>query len=206
MSSNILEGELHKQGEKGLIKSYKKRNFCLRDDGFLRYYDGTTEKGAIDMTLVNEVRTEDEDGVDFELVTEGRVFHLRANTNEDMKYWLRGVDDYLHPKSATDKLLTKAKKGAKSAAKKTKEAAAKAKTEVEAGAVKASRTVQYGEALSDEEVAARERQKAKEKAKKEKEKAKREKEKEKIKAQEQKERERHEAEKEKLKAKKAKLK
>jgi len=43
----ILEGELQKLGEKGLVKTYKKRNFRLRSDGFLRYFDGVKETGYV---------------------------------------------------------------------------------------------------------------------------------------------------------------
>jgi hypothetical protein len=80
MSIQILEGELQKLGEKGLVKSYKKRNFRLRSDGFLRYYDGVKETGSIDMTIVQEVKTDDAEGADFQIVTEGRVYQLRAAT------------------------------------------------------------------------------------------------------------------------------
>merc|ERR1711963_1350421 len=113
------------------------------------------------MTIVTEVRTEDEDGVDFDIVTEGRVYHLKAATNEDMKYWLKGLNEYLHPTTAAGSIVKKAKK----AAKKTKGAATKAKDEVASTATKTARTIQYGEALTDEEVAQRERQKEAEKAK-----------------------------------------
>jgi hypothetical protein len=41
-----LQGDLLKQGEKGLVKSWKKRFFLLKKgERQLRYYEGAKEKG-----------------------------------------------------------------------------------------------------------------------------------------------------------------
>mgnify|MGYP001063305965 CR=1 FL=1 len=86
-----LEGYLLKQGEKGVIKTWKRRFFML-DGKKLRYFEESKEKGFIDLELavsIHGVPTQskekqaEDSGVDFQewdlqVVTPTRTYNLRA--------------------------------------------------------------------------------------------------------------------------------
>jgi hypothetical protein len=86
-----LEGYLLKQGDKGVIKTWKRRFFML-DGKKLRYYEESKEKGFIDLELavsIHGVPTQskekqaEDSGVDFQewdlqVVTPTRTYNLRA--------------------------------------------------------------------------------------------------------------------------------
>ena len=113
-----LEGHLEKLGEKGITKSYKKRFFCLSDDGLkLNYYEREDKKklcGFIDVQKIQSIEKEEEN-VDpsnrrksarlssqvmkypFVIKIEGRDYHLIAETETKLKYWMNGINSLIKP-------------------------------------------------------------------------------------------------------------
>ncbi|GAM21414.1 hypothetical protein SAMD00019534_045890 [Acytostelium subglobosum LB1] len=87
-----LQGYLRKQGEKGLIKAYKKRWF-IQKDSKLFYYEkeGDTQPyGYINLLDMLSVRTIDSG---FELATTGRIYNLQVLRPSDLSYWTDGLKE-----------------------------------------------------------------------------------------------------------------
>ncbi|EFA81498.1 pleckstrin domain-containing protein [Heterostelium album PN500] len=89
----LLQGYLKKLGEKGLVKSYKKRWF-LQKDNKLYYYEkegDTTSFGFINLPDMIGVKTIDSG---FELVTPGRVYNFQVLKAADLNYWTEGLKEF----------------------------------------------------------------------------------------------------------------
>mmetsp|Transcript_28012 Transcript_28012/g.78346 ORF Transcript_28012/g.78346 Transcript_28012/m.78346 type:complete len:647 (+) Transcript_28012:89-2029(+) len=107
MSDNKeLKGFLLKLGARGPVKRWKKRWFEMKEGKHLYYYQpGRTQTamGFIDMEQVTGVyetpgnlglRKEKGEFV-FQVDTPGRIYYLLANSNDNMSYWLKGIEGYL---------------------------------------------------------------------------------------------------------------
>jgi len=90
----LLEGELLKQGVRG-IKSWKKRRFVLQNSN-LRYFDRNKETGLIEVSSISEVveKKREKTPFDFDIVTTNRSYHLRAASEETRDYWINGLRKY----------------------------------------------------------------------------------------------------------------
>ena len=123
----MLEGFLGKQGAKGLSKSYQKRFFRLDKPSELHYYKAEKipqrkSQGFIDLNKVISVRRGSEampskrstwmprssdmagNNYFFDIVTEDRVYHLVANTEQEQLRWMDGISSAvrtLHPPTDT---------------------------------------------------------------------------------------------------------
>ena len=90
-----VSGYLLKQGEKGLVKSWKKRWFSLRESR-LYYYKSEEDSvpiNFVDMrdTLVSDVgepNKANDFGLKFQLVVDKRVYRLKCLSLDDAKRWL----------------------------------------------------------------------------------------------------------------------
>jgi hypothetical protein len=90
-----ISGYLLKQGEKGLVKSWKKRWFSLRESR-LYYYKSEEDSvpiNFVDMrdTLVSDVgepNKANDFGLKFQLVVDKRVYRLKCLSLDDAKRWL----------------------------------------------------------------------------------------------------------------------
>mmetsp|Transcript_2777 Transcript_2777/g.8716 ORF Transcript_2777/g.8716 Transcript_2777/m.8716 type:complete len:746 (-) Transcript_2777:52-2289(-) len=100
--SCALKGFLLKQGERGLVKLWKKRWFALHDEYKLYYFTASgTARGYIDLrTVVNAHETPDNLGHNkkrgewvFQVNTPRRVYYLLANSEANMQYWVNGITD-----------------------------------------------------------------------------------------------------------------
>ncbi|KAF2069975.1 hypothetical protein CYY_008701 [Polysphondylium violaceum] len=93
MKPPLLQGYLKKQGEKGIVKSFKKRWFQQKDTK-LYYYDkeGDTQSyGFINLPDMTSTKTVDSG---FELVTPTRVYVLQVLKPSDLNYWTEGLKEY----------------------------------------------------------------------------------------------------------------
>ncbi|GAM24520.1 hypothetical protein SAMD00019534_076950 [Acytostelium subglobosum LB1] len=89
----LLQGYLKKQGEKGIVKTYKRRWFQQKDTK-LYYYEkeGDTESyGFINLPDMLNVKTSD---TGFELVTPGRTYVMQVFKPSDLNYWTEGLKEY----------------------------------------------------------------------------------------------------------------
>lgn len=97
-STKPLEGWLQKRGDKGLIKSYKRRYF--RQNGENLYYyaakEDTTALGSIPLLSVTAARIttspnerKKDASCNFEVVVPGRIYDLIAPTDIEAKNWVR---------------------------------------------------------------------------------------------------------------------
>jgi len=87
-----LSGWLKKQGEKGPIKSWKKRYFRQNDSKLFYATNDTTltTSGFIDLQQVTSILPGKGPTV-FDLVTNKRTFHLKAFDATDRKRWIEGL-------------------------------------------------------------------------------------------------------------------
>eukprot|EP01102_Stenamoeba_stenopodia_P017447 TRINITY_DN624_c0_g1_i1.p1 TRINITY_DN624_c0_g1~~TRINITY_DN624_c0_g1_i1.p1 ORF type:complete len:749 (-),score=234.13 TRINITY_DN624_c0_g1_i1:126-2372(-) len=87
-----LSGWLKKQGEKGPIKSWKKRYFRQSDSKLFYATNNTTltSSGFIDLQQVTSILPGKGPTV-FDLVTPTRTFHLKAFDTNDRKRWIEGL-------------------------------------------------------------------------------------------------------------------
>ena len=95
---------MEKKGEKGLIKTWKKRWFEL-GKGVLLYYlsepilgeeNARTPKGTIDLKEVTRVqrcpRAEHKEGYPFSIVTSKRTYYLLAASQNEMVAWTKNLE------------------------------------------------------------------------------------------------------------------
>ncbi|ELR19001.1 PH domain containing protein [Acanthamoeba castellanii str. Neff] len=85
LSRHAASGWLNKLGDKGLIKSWKKRWFAQRAER-LYYYETKEEtglKGFVDLTLVTAVAESPKVKHGFELRTKDRIYYLQAATDDE---------------------------------------------------------------------------------------------------------------------------
>eukprot|EP01133_Synstelium_polycarpum_P004248 gene4248-4956_t len=88
-----LQGYLKKLGEKGIVKSYKKRWF-LQSDTKLYYYEkegDTNSYGYINLPDMLSVKTIDSG---FELSTPGRTYNFQVLKASDLNYWTEGLKEF----------------------------------------------------------------------------------------------------------------
>jgi len=93
MKPPLLQGYLKKQGEKGIMKSFKKRWFQQKDTK-LYYYEkegDTTSFGFINLPDMTSIKTVDSG---FELATPTRVYVLQVLKPSDLNYWTEGLKEY----------------------------------------------------------------------------------------------------------------
>jgi len=94
-----VEGYLWKKGGKGVLKNSKKRYFCLQGDSVVY------SKGHLDRLALGQIRLADiisvgsnygsslkENGTGFQIVTENRIYELTADSNEEMRKWVEGLN------------------------------------------------------------------------------------------------------------------
>eukprot|EP01132_Coremiostelium_polycephalum_P003334 gene3334-4179_t len=89
----LLQGYLKKQGEKGLVKGYKKRWFQQKDTK-LYYYEkegDTNSYGFINLPDMLGVKTVD---AGFELATPSRIYNFQVFKPSDLSYWTEGLKEY----------------------------------------------------------------------------------------------------------------
>eukprot|EP01096_Ripella_sp_DP13-Kostka_P006113 TRINITY_DN215_c0_g1_i1.p1 TRINITY_DN215_c0_g1~~TRINITY_DN215_c0_g1_i1.p1 ORF type:complete len:243 (+),score=123.24 TRINITY_DN215_c0_g1_i1:98-730(+) len=103
MSLNaLLQGDLLKQGDKGPIKSWKRRFFVLKKgESVLHYYDGAKETGTIDLDLVTDIEIEFGEHFQFKIVSPSRTYYLRAQDDAQRSYWVDGLSKFLWPVEET---------------------------------------------------------------------------------------------------------
>lgn len=97
-----LEGWLLKQGEKGVVKGWKRRWFILI--GYKLFYypqqpsrknlTPTNEKGFIDLNMLSKIIVSKQP-YRFELHTTVRKWILNAETSSDRDLWVTGLNNYL---------------------------------------------------------------------------------------------------------------
>jgi len=93
-----LEGHLFKQGEKGIVKTWKRRWFCVR--GTLMYYYRSRldfkHKGVIDLEIATTIRVNKDEkrkeAFEFQIATPNRIFYLLAPNEHEMWYWVNGLN------------------------------------------------------------------------------------------------------------------
>uniref|UniRef100_A0A7S4HZW2 PH domain-containing protein n=1 Tax=Vannella robusta TaxID=1487602 RepID=A0A7S4HZW2_9EUKA len=95
MPKTILVGQLEKRAPSGPVRKWKKRCFCLKDDLILRYFEGETLKGTIDLRDILTCEGET-NSPNFQIVTAKRIFELRAKNAEDKDYWITGINKLLN--------------------------------------------------------------------------------------------------------------
>jgi hypothetical protein len=96
-----LRGFLYKQGAKGIVKGWKKRWFSLKNNTQIHYYKSAEELqslGFIDASIITSIRETPNTALRrergeflFEVHTPNRVYHLLANNESLMKYWIQGI-------------------------------------------------------------------------------------------------------------------
>jgi hypothetical protein len=100
----MLSGWLQKKGAVGIVRVYKRRYFRFTPGdqaGKLVYFESEIDKeplGEIDVTGECEARLEKDsssDLFDFQLATPTRVYLLRAESLEDLHYWMAGLTQYI---------------------------------------------------------------------------------------------------------------
>eukprot|EP01102_Stenamoeba_stenopodia_P010396 TRINITY_DN3125_c0_g1_i2.p1 TRINITY_DN3125_c0_g1~~TRINITY_DN3125_c0_g1_i2.p1 ORF type:complete len:668 (+),score=153.02 TRINITY_DN3125_c0_g1_i2:344-2347(+) len=97
----VLKGILYKQGAKGIVRGWKKRWFSLKNNTQIHYYKSAEELqslGYIDANAITSIRETPNTGLRrdrgeylFEVHTPNRVYHLLANNENLMKYWIQGL-------------------------------------------------------------------------------------------------------------------
>jgi len=96
-SGALLDGWLEKKGEKGLVKLYLRRWFEVKMcGGELRacYYAsiGGNELGFIPLKNISEIKSSEENDVDFSVSVPGRIYYLRAIDEIQKNEWMAGLD------------------------------------------------------------------------------------------------------------------
>ncbi|EGC34772.1 hypothetical protein DICPUDRAFT_92143, partial [Dictyostelium purpureum] len=90
---SLLQGYLKKQGEKGIVRAFKKRWFQQRESK-LYYFEKEGDKesfGFINLPDMIGVKTVDSG---FELATPTRVYIFQVLKPSDLNYWTEGLKDY----------------------------------------------------------------------------------------------------------------
>ncbi|KAM9965075.1 hypothetical protein ACTFIW_004876 [Dictyostelium discoideum] len=89
----ILSGYLKKQGDKGLVRSFKKRWFLQRDTKLFYYEkEGDSEPyGFVNLPEMINVKTVDSG---FELATPSRVYVFQVFKPSDLTYWTEGLKEF----------------------------------------------------------------------------------------------------------------
>eukprot|EP00009_Paramoeba_aestuarina_P001192 CAMPEP_0201507214 /NCGR_PEP_ID=MMETSP0161_2-20130828/943_1 /ASSEMBLY_ACC=CAM_ASM_000251 /TAXON_ID=180227 /ORGANISM="Neoparamoeba aestuarina, Strain SoJaBio B1-5/56/2" /LENGTH=253 /DNA_ID=CAMNT_0047901517 /DNA_START=75 /DNA_END=836 /DNA_ORIENTATION=+ len=94
-----ITGFLQKRGEKGLVKSYKRRWFVFdANDGPKKVYyyhspESKEELGSIQLSQVEEIRKTV--GNDFEIVIPGRTYFLQATTPKEAEQWIAALQPHV---------------------------------------------------------------------------------------------------------------
>lgn len=90
----ILEGWLKKQGEKGMIKSWKDRYFKQVGDKLYYYVNDLARdsQGYIPLSDVSAVKPT---RVGFDLFTPSRIWHLQARTKAEEEKWIHGIRNWI---------------------------------------------------------------------------------------------------------------
>lgn len=97
----LLSGFLMKQGEKGIVKGWKKRWFIVtpEEPTQIRYQkkiSNAFELGHIDLTKVTAVKPSDRNEKAnewaFNVDTPNRRYNLLAPDEESMQYWICGIE------------------------------------------------------------------------------------------------------------------
>ncbi|KAN0015369.1 hypothetical protein ACTFIU_008100 [Dictyostelium citrinum] len=89
----ILSGYLKKQGDKGLVRAFKKRWFQQRDTKLFYYEkEGDSEPyGFVNLPEMINVKTVDSG---FELATPTRVYVFQVFKPSDLTYWTEGLKEF----------------------------------------------------------------------------------------------------------------
>jgi len=103
MSGEYLSGFLQKMGVKGPRKTWKKRFFIQKPDCPNRLYYYISEKSATPQGFINleeaisVLKTTDTNKKAgcFQINTPRRIYHLKADTDEEMNWWINGVSHVL---------------------------------------------------------------------------------------------------------------
>lgn len=95
-----LEGYLQKQGVGSLGKGFKKRYFKEKD-GSLFYYRGKSDSSALGSINITEAiradRFDTKDGkFHFKIYTPTRIWHLSADSEDNLRYWLNGINGIIN--------------------------------------------------------------------------------------------------------------
>jgi hypothetical protein len=105
-----IQGYLMKQGEKGVIKSWKKRWFVLREARLYYYKDAedSVPINFIDMrdavvTEPGEPNKQNDFGLKFQVVVNKRIYRLKCLSIDDAKRWLSILVNATHTYNATIK-------------------------------------------------------------------------------------------------------
>src|SRR3990167_2720003 len=102
MENAILAGWLYKQGERGLVKGWKKRWFIVSPDApdvirYQRKANDQEEKGVINLSHVTNVRVNDKGDqkqkgeYSFQVETPNRIYYRSAKDQESVNYWVEGI-------------------------------------------------------------------------------------------------------------------
>eukprot|EP01096_Ripella_sp_DP13-Kostka_P002710 TRINITY_DN13678_c0_g1_i1.p1 TRINITY_DN13678_c0_g1~~TRINITY_DN13678_c0_g1_i1.p1 ORF type:complete len:287 (+),score=127.23 TRINITY_DN13678_c0_g1_i1:30-890(+) len=96
-SSSELEGYLKKLGVKGPRNSYKKRLFKMRGSRIYYYAPKSLsqEKGFIELEEAISVSRTDPKKFAFQINTPQRIYHLKADSEDAMNYWINGIKQLL---------------------------------------------------------------------------------------------------------------
>jgi hypothetical protein len=91
----MLCGFLKKQGEKGLIKSFRQRWFMFDEKEGKLYYkynnDNTEAIGFIDINSALQIRASSDNVTMFHIEVVGRVYNLQAKNEEERNLWVNGL-------------------------------------------------------------------------------------------------------------------
>eukprot|EP00013_Stygamoeba_regulata_P016799 CAMPEP_0177688772 /NCGR_PEP_ID=MMETSP0447-20121125/34826_1 /TAXON_ID=0 /ORGANISM="Stygamoeba regulata, Strain BSH-02190019" /LENGTH=468 /DNA_ID=CAMNT_0019199075 /DNA_START=187 /DNA_END=1593 /DNA_ORIENTATION=- len=86
-----LEGWLYKESPSGLLRTWKKRYFNLKNMNLYYYTPEGTEKGMIPMEGAAIFKTTPPSSK-FNIHTPDRIWHLQASSVEDMEHWVAELD------------------------------------------------------------------------------------------------------------------
>lgn len=91
-----MEGYLFKQGEKGLVKSWRRRWFLMDDEKMFYFKDkGEPVVGFINLNQAGTVtvndRTHARDGYGFQIETNQRVWYLSAPSVPERESWMKAI-------------------------------------------------------------------------------------------------------------------
>ncbi len=102
-----MEGWLLKKGAVGLVRVYKRRFFRFsRRSGKLSYFESSSAEapalGCVQVSSECEARMAGDETLSFELATPSRVYLLRAETLEDLHYWMAGLTSFIRAAAEPD--------------------------------------------------------------------------------------------------------
>eukprot|EP01095_Lingulamoeba_sp_RSL-Kostka_P014037 TRINITY_DN59_c1_g1_i1.p1 TRINITY_DN59_c1_g1~~TRINITY_DN59_c1_g1_i1.p1 ORF type:complete len:289 (+),score=109.85 TRINITY_DN59_c1_g1_i1:85-951(+) len=100
-----MEGSLKKLGVKGPRNGWKKRWFKQKGNKLYYYVNETEnkEKGNIDLEkIISCIKTTNSSiakkgSYVFQINTPQRIYHLQADNESNMNYWMNGINEYLQP-------------------------------------------------------------------------------------------------------------